>query len=184
MNYRISFILIVIATIISIYVGFFELKKPPKTDTQTQDAPWFYDIGYDELAIITITYGDSKVSFTKKEDKWVFTENNDNVDLNRWSGIPLLFTGPRSSRLITNNLTNPEEYGIAEPSAKYTVTLSAGNIITILVGTQTPDNSSSYVNLLGKTSLFLVPSSWVAAINNIAINPPYFDPNTADEPVI
>ena len=40
------------------------------------------------------------------------------------------------------------------------------------------------MNLEGKGSLFLVPASWTAAINDMALNPPYYDPNTADEPII
>ncbi|MAR14329.1 MAG: hypothetical protein CL717_01205 [Chloroflexi bacterium] len=184
MNYRISFILIVIALIISIYVGFFELRKPPKTDDETIQAPWFYDIGYDELSVLDITSNDSNESFTKINGQWTFSESGDKVDLNRWSGIPLLFTGPRSSRLITNDLTNPEEYGIDAPSAEYIITLRTGISLKILVGTQTPDLSSNYVNLEGKNSLFLVPASWVVAINDMALNPPYYDPNTADEPII
>ena len=184
MNYRISFILIVIALIISIYVGFFELRKPPKTDEGTLEETWFYDIGYDELSVLDIKYQDHNESFTKINGQWTFTESGDQVDLNRWSGIPLLFTGPRSSRLITNNLTNPQEYGIDTPTAEYTITLSTGNELTILVGTETPDLSSSYVNLKGKGSLFLVPASWTVAINDMALNPPNNDPNTADEPII
>ena len=184
MNYRISFILIVIALIISIYVGFFELRKPPKTDGENLEAPWFYDIAYDELSILDITYQDNNEAFTKINGQWTFTESGDKVDLNRWSGIPLLFTGPRSSRLITNDLTNPEEYGIDNPTAEYIITLKTGNILKILVGTQTPDQASSYVSLDGRGSLFLVPASWTIAINDIALNPPYYDPNTADQPII
>ena len=53
MNYRLSFVLLVMLAVVGGYVLLFELQKRPESN---QAAPWFYDVSYDEIRVIEIDH--------------------------------------------------------------------------------------------------------------------------------
>ncbi|MBI2170943.1 MAG: DUF4340 domain-containing protein [Chloroflexi bacterium] len=173
MSFRVSFILLVLVAVVGGYVFLFELQKTPKPQ---QSAPWFYDVSYDDLAVISVEYLGQKQVFEATPEGWVFQESREPVDLARWSGIPLLLTGPRSSRVARESIDDPKEYGLDPPQSVFTVSLKSGQQITTLLGDVTPDGVNHYAQVVGSAPLFLIPAAWGDVINRLIIEPPMVTP--------
>jgi hypothetical protein len=168
-NFRISFILIILVAVVGGYVLIFELNRRPEKDPEP---PYFYDVELTDITEITISIKDTQQSFIKAEHQWVFKDSGNPVDLARWSGIPLLLTGPRAARVLKNRLEDPQEYGVDPPQTHITVKLEGGHVINVVLGHKTPDGLSHYAQVVGFPQLYLVSSTWGDVINRIATEPP------------
>lgn len=180
MSFRVSFILLVLVAVVGGYVFLFELQKTPKPQVS---APWFYDVSYEDLAVISVEYRGQKQVFEATPKGWVFQESREPVDLARWSGIPLLLTGPRSSRVARESIDDPKEYGLDPPQSVFTVSLKSGQQITTLLGDVTPDGANHYAQVVGSAPLFLLPSAWGDVINRLITEPPRVTPTPTPEAV-
>lgn len=175
MNFRISFILIILVAVVGGYVLIFELNRRPDKEPEP---PYFYDVEITDIGGITISLKDTQQSFIKAGNKWVFEDSGSPVDPARWSGIPLLLTGPRAARVLKNTLEDPQEYGLDPPETHITVTLEDGRAINVILGYKTPDGLSHYAQVVGFAQLYLVSSTWGDVINRIATEPPVLGENT------
>ncbi|MBI4311754.1 MAG: hypothetical protein HY681_08220 [Chloroflexi bacterium] len=173
MSFRVSFILIVLVAVVGGYVLLFELQKKPEP---TVNAPWFYDVGLDEIALISVEHQGTRFTFESTPEGWVFQDTRQPVDLTRWSGIPLLLTGPRSSRVAAPSVENPKDYGLDPPQTVITVRLSSRQEIITLLGDVTPDGANHYAQVIGSDPLFLIPASWGNVISRLVLEPPYPTP--------
>ena len=63
MNFRVSFILLVLVAVVGGYVLIFELQRQPEKSPRE---PWFYDIGYDDIVNISVTYGGQRRLSSKR----------------------------------------------------------------------------------------------------------------------
>ena len=181
MNFRISFILLVLVAVVGGYVLIFELQRQPE---KSPNAPWFYDIGYDDIVNISVTYGGQRQAFVKKEQTWVFEDTEEPVNMDRWGGIPLLLSGPRSLRVVDEQIDNPSEYGLDPPESYITVGLKDGRQLSVLLGNTTPDGNSHYAQVVGSAPLFLIHSSWGDIINRLVTEPPVVIPTPEPTPTV
>ena len=169
MNYRLSFVLLVILAVVGGYVLLFELQKRPELN---QAAPWFYDVSYDEIRVIEIDHDGRAEKFEIVGNTWVFQHTQEPVDLERWSGIPHLLTGPRVTRQVMEVVEDFTRYGLAPPRTRITVNLDAGQSIVSALGALTPDGSAVYARLDGSPGLFLLPASWADVMRKLVTEPP------------
>ena len=173
MSFRVSFILVVLVAVVGGYVFLFQLQNQGEVSEQN---PWFYDVGFGDIIDIKVTYLDDTQDFTKTPTGWVFRETGEPVDNQRWGGIVLLLTGPRSSRVLEEHVENPEEYGLVPARTRISVTVLGGVEILMSIGDKTPDGSSSYAMADGSTTLFTVPSDWADILNRLVTEPPVISP--------
>lgn len=173
MNFRVSFILLVLAAVVGGYVLLFELRRLPETPPE---APWFYDIGFDEITNVSVAYKGQQQSFARKEVGWVFEDTGEPVNMDRWGGITLLLSGPRVARVVEEQFDNPAEYGLEPPESYITVTIKGGRQISFLLGSKTPDANANYAQVVGYPSLFLITSAWGDVINRLVTEPPVVTP--------
>ena len=169
MNFRISFILLVLVAVVGGYVLIFELNRRPEKEP---DPPFFYDVELTDITNVSITYQDQEQSFTKVDSNWFFKDSGEPVNLQRWSGIPLLLTGPRAARVLKEELDDAQEYGLDPPQTYITVTLKDGRQISVLLGDKTPDGLSHYAHVVGFSPLYLVSATWGDVINRVVTEPP------------
>ncbi|MDP6496189.1 MAG: hypothetical protein QGI09_12520, partial [Dehalococcoidia bacterium] len=109
MNFRISFILVVLVAVVGGYVLLFELQQ---TEEREPEPPQFYNLDERQIQNIIFTHQEQTQTFVKREGSWYFDNaTGDAVDMNRWSGIPLLLTGPRSRRLLEEKIDDRTMYG-------------------------------------------------------------------------
>ena len=170
MNFRISFILMVLVAVVGGYVLIFELQRQSEESPWT--GPWFYDVGFEDITSISVTYREQRQAFVRKEQGWIFEDTGEPVNLERWGGIPLLLSGPRSTRLLAEQIDNPAEYGLDPPQSHITVGIKGGRQISILLGNKTPDGASYYGQVADSAPLFLILGSWGDIINRLVTEPP------------
>ena len=173
MNFRITFVLAVLAVVVGGYVVFFELQKTTERATQPL---WFYNVHDDDIQRISVTHDGETQAFIKGSGEaylWLFDDGTGTeVDLNRWGGIPLLVTGPRSRRVLEEQIDNPIAYGLEPPQTVIEVSLNDGRELSVQIGDETPDGSGSYAQLAGFPTLFLIDASWGEVLSRLVTEPP------------
>lgn len=175
MNYRFSFILLVLVAIVGGYVALFQLQDREKP---VPPNPWVYDVTYGDIVGVQVTHFGDTQSFTKSESGWIFSENGDPVDLDRWGGITLLLAGPRSSRVLDQMVQDASIYGLDPPVTRFELTLKSGSKVVVFAGNKTPDNSNSYAMTPGSTALFTVPADWTDVLTRLVTEPPVLGSST------
>ena len=170
MNFRVSFILLVLVVVIGGYVFLFQPQSQPEG---TPPAPWFYEIDYNDITNISITYQGERQDFAITDGGWIFEDTGEPVDIERWGGIPFLLGGPRTSRaLVAEQVDNPADFGLDPPESTITMTMESERQISLLLGIKSPDGNSHYAQMVGFPSLFLVTSSWGDVLNRLVTEPP------------
>ena len=138
--------------------------------------PWVYDITFGDITGIKVTHRDDTQTFVRSESGWVFADSGEAVDNDRWGGVPLLLTGPRSSRVLEEVVQNPASFGLDPPLTHIVVTLRSDREINLFIGDKTPDVGSSYLMVGGSPSLFTVPSDWTDVLTRLVTEPPHHRP--------
>ncbi len=179
MNFRVSFILLVLLAVVGGYVLFFELQREPKVEPQP---PFFYNVQEQDITGVSVTYQGQRLAFAQKDNQWVFEDSGAPVDPNRWSGIPLLLSGPRAASVLLPQLSNAAEYGLDPPETTIAITISGGQEIDVLLGFKTPDGLSNYAQVVGFQSLLLVSASWGDVMNRLVTEPPVVTPAATPGP--
>ena len=162
-----------LAAVLGGYVLFFELQKG---QTREPDAPWFYNVNERDITQISVTHLGENQTFNKQDGSWYFDNEPGSlsqvVNIDRWGGIPLLVTGPRSSRLLEENVSNLAQFGLSEPVSHISILLRDGRQVNVLLGDLTADGSDNYASLEGSASVFLVDATWGEVLNRLVSEPP------------
>ena len=170
MNYRVSFILVVLVAIVGGYVVLFQLTDHPPVEPQN---PWVYDITFGDITGIQVTHRGDTQTFIKSESGWVFADSGEPVDNDRWGGVPLLLTGPRSSRVLEEVVQDPASFGLDPPLTHIVITLRSESKIDLYIGDKTPDAGSSYAMVGRSQTLFTVPGDWTDILTRLVTEPPH-----------
>ena len=177
MNYRVSFILVVLVAIVGGYVVLFQLGDTEPVEPQS---PWVYDITFGDITGVKVTHRDDTQTFIRSESGWVFADSGELVDNDRWGGVPLLLTGPRSSRVLEEEVQDPASFGLDPPLTHIVVTLRSDRGIDLFIGDKTPDAGSSYVMVDGSETLFTAPSDWTDVLTRLVTEPPHQGQSTEE----
>ena len=173
MNLRLSILLV---AILIIFGGTFLIVRMSGTEGRTPDEPWMYRMDENSLVKITVSNGDNSVEFARKTggSTWYIQEDPEvPVFLGKWSGTPLLLSGPRVNRVLRETIDNPASYGLEPPETTVTVEQRGGHVFQFHLGSETPDEDNQYAQLVGDPKLFTVPAIWGQVINRLALDPPY-----------
>ena len=172
MSIRTSILLVVSLAMVAGYVFFVQLKQT----TEVQDEPpWFYNVDMSDLTRIAVTdRGEEAVFFLGEDEKWHLDEPDGlPVGLDRWGGVVLLLTGPKSRRLLDEQPTDLGPYGLDSPTTRVEVDLRNGQAINILLGLPTPDGESIYAQVEGFIQVFTIFSGWAETLTRLVAEPPY-----------
>ena len=156
-------------------VGVLALLNPFESSPEPEaDPPWFYNVTSDDIARIDIATRSSSESFVKiGPGQWHFRDPEGvPVDNQRWSGVPLLLSGPQSQRILFESVDDPDRFGLSQPTADIKVHLENGEILRVIMGDETPDAAAHYVQMEGFPQLFLIDSSWGRVLIRIADESP------------
>ena len=124
MNLRFTLLLITGLSYIAIGVTWFLTN--PASEQQEIEPPFFYTLAPDDLRHIEIDIGDDKTGWNLRKDtrRWYFDDMDDiPADLFRWGGITQLLGGPRTQRVLSQEIDDESLYGLDDPSTVITVTL-------------------------------------------------------------
>ncbi len=179
---RLRNILILLAILLALG-GYYSFSSRPEPTPKPKPQVFVWMIDMEEIKHIEIELpreGKSQAFIKVKEgDKfpWYFDDSQrSNVDVNRWGGgIPLLLSGPRADRVISENTTEEKlaEFGLTQPLMKITLTLENGDIMNIKVGDSTPDGHAYYVQSPYSNDVALVDYTWYEVLERLVTEPPY-----------
>ncbi|HIF72791.1 MAG TPA: DUF4340 domain-containing protein [Dehalococcoidia bacterium] len=173
MNLRLLLVLITVLSYVAIGVTWF-IANPTEV-VREPEPPFFYTLAPKDIRTIQISTGDLSTSWSLREDenRWYFDErNNIPADLYRWGGITQLMGGPRTQRVLAQNIDDPTKYGLDTPSSEFAVTLRDDSVVRLALGDLTPDGGNNYARVVGFPQLVLVNSTWGAVLERLVNDPP------------
>ena len=171
MNLRLTIGLIVVAAVV---VAVVLINPFAKEEVRQPDAPWFYQVSMDDITEISVGNGDDYRRFFKNEERvWVF-EDPENVpaDPQRWGGMTVLLSGPKTRRLLIDSPDDLDQYGLTDPYTVIDVKLSGDREITVEIGNETPNGFYRYGMVTGYDQLYLINDSWGDVLTRLAVEPP------------
>ena len=172
MSVRTSIILVVALVMVAGWVLFVELGKTPEVE---EEPPWFYNVDINDMTRISITDGDDQaVFFLDQGDRWrMDSPDGLPVGLDRWGGVTLLLSGPKSRRLLDPEPTNLGQYGLDSPATRVEIDLRDGRTIKVLMGFPTPDDVGFYGQIEGYPHLYTIVKSWKDVHTRLVHEPPF-----------
>ena len=182
MNVRVTIALVVaaIAVGVVVYINPFQSEPEP-----VDDSPWFFQLAEEDIQSIEVIHrvpdGQTveTVSFVKTSPEhylWEFVEPEGvPPDRNRWGGITLLLSGPKTRRDLTPQnviIEDPAEYGLDDPATVVKVGLTLDRDLEFRLGHETTDGFHHYGQVIGFPQLFIIADSWGDVIARLAVEPP------------
>ena len=136
MSIRTSIILVVTLLMVSGYVFFVQIGTSPDVE---DEPPWFYSVDMSDMARISITSREEGIAFFLADDgRWhIGSKDGLPVGLDRWGGITLLLSGPKTRRLLDENPGDLTPYGLNSPVTRFEVELkdvTKVNAATVILG--------------------------------------------------
>ena len=127
MNIRLTILLV---AILLLFGGTFLIVGFNRSPDQTPDQPWLYKIDDNSIVHIEVTYlGDTSV-YDKKPGSttWFIVEDGQQIPVfqGKWSGTPLLLSGPKVNRRLAEEMRNPSDFGLDPPESVVRVTERTG----------------------------------------------------------
>ena len=181
MNLRLSILLV---AVLVLFGGTFLIVRLTASSERTPEEDWMYRMSEDDMYRIEVSNEGKDVVFTRNPGsfRWKIQEDPPVPVFNdKWSGTPLLLSGPRVNRTLTEVIENPAAYGLDPPASRVRVTDGAGQSFEFHMGGPTPDGANQYTRLVGHSRLFTVPAIWAQVINRLALEPPYLRLYLLDE---
>jgi hypothetical protein len=196
MNIRLTILLVFVLALFGALALWF---KPWEQDTPRREEPWAWRIDDEAIVHVEITNrgqvgrsfecSDETVRATEPElnvvyekdlgrGKWYIVEGVDRNEVHhpKWAGTPLLLSGPKVNRVLSETIENPAQYGLDPPESTIVITEETGLSYEFWLGNVTPDEGYSYMRLVGDPKLFTVPEIWARVVNCLAAKPPFVPP--------
>jgi hypothetical protein len=172
MSIRTSIILVVSLVMVAGYVFFIQIGEQAE---DKDEPPWFYNVDMSNMTRISITdRGEEAVFFLGEDGHWHLDDPEGlPVGQDRWGGINLLLSGPKSRRLLDVQPTDLEPYGLDSPPVRIDVDLKDGRTIPVLLGFPTPDGVGVYAQVEGFPQVFTIFSGWGEVLTRLITEPPY-----------
>ena len=188
MNIRLTILLIIVLILFGgTFAGVILTRDPePK-----QDQAWLWRVDDNSLTNIIVTFEGETVEYRKKPGgiRWFIVDEEEErqVYQNKWSGTPLLLSGPKVNRTLADEMENPAQYGLDPPITSVRLTERTGRSYEAHLGLETPDGQNQYARLVGSPKLFIVPQIWARVVNRLVFQPPYprlYDTDVADRELL
>ena len=162
-----------------IFGGTFLVLRFTDSNEPKNESPWLYRIDEGDIIGLELVYQGEKIAFFRSPASlnwYIAGEPGVSPDIpvfqQRWGGTPLLLSGPRVTRPLSDTIDDPAGFGLDPPETAVTVFDRYGNTIEFHLGIPTPDNKNQYARLVGHDSLFTVPIEWAQVVNRLAFDPP------------
>jgi len=174
MNIRLTILLVFVLILFGGSFLWFQFN-PREEPSTTQ--PWLYKIDDDTIVHIEASAGGETAIYDKKPGGTTWFIQDEGVEsevfIEKWSGTPLLLSGPQVNRVLSATIDDPSKYGLDPPASVIKVTERTGITYEFHMGDPTPDGANQYARLVGNPQLFSVPQIWAEVINRLALEPPY-----------
>ena len=174
MNIRLTILLIIVLLLFGGTFAGVILTRDPEP---RQEQAWLWRVDDNSLVNILVTYEGETIEYQKKEGgvRWFIIEEDRErqVYQDKWSGTPLLLSGPRVNRTLADEMEDAAQYGLDPPITVVRLTERTGRQYEAHLGLETPDGQNQYARLVGSPKLFSVPQIWARVVNRLVFQPPY-----------
>ncbi len=160
--------------LVIVLVGAFAYLRLSSGSPEGVAPPFFYEIEASDIVSVKVERAGLTESFVWDEqaEYWRFDdETEEQVDEERWGGMPVLLAGPRVERTLPGGL-NLEELGLEPPITIVSIGLEPSGEFEVLIGRPTPNGGAHYVKQAGNDAVFLVDATWGDVISRLATDPP------------
>jgi hypothetical protein len=174
MSLRLALVIIIVASWAGVSATWI-IKNQSKV-AKDPEPPFFYTLSADDLREITIGADGQSVTWVYRDDnrRWYFVSPVDvPANLQRWGGITTLLGGPKTQRVLKQEIESESQYGLDKPSTSISVLLRDGTTLALDIGSTTPNSGSHYARVIGYPQLVLVDSSWGNVLKRLVTEPPY-----------
>lgn len=173
MNIRLTFLLLAILLLFGGAILVVTNRESPPDP----DEDWLFKVDDNTITHIEVAYQGETAVYDKRPGgtKWFIVADGKEIPVfqEKWSGTPLLLSGPRVNRTLSDEIGNPADYGLEPPETVVRVTERTGRTYEFHMGIVTPDGENQYARLVGSEKLFTVPQIWAMVINRLVFQPPY-----------
>ena len=174
MNIRLTILLVFV---LILFGGAFLWFQFNQSVERVPNQPWLYKVDDNSIVHIEVSHDGQTGKYDKKPGGTTWYIQNADQDtpvfLEKWSGTPLLLSGPQVRRVLAQTIDNPASYGLDPPESVVKVTERSGITYEFHMGDATPDGENQYATLIGDPQLFTLPQIWAEVINKLATRPPY-----------
>lgn len=178
MNLRISLLVLIIGSWVAVGAAWVIESDVGGEDARIEQPPFFYNVPVEDIVRISLENDGEEVSFHYREsiNRWYFDESERFIetpaDLFRFGGITTLLGGPRTTRVLSAEISDPAEFGLDDPSSRYTIGMRNGEDRVLIVGNKTVNGESTYAQIEGFPQLVLVDTSWSGVLDRLVQDPP------------
>lgn len=177
MNIRLTILLVFLLAIFGALGWWF---KPWEQDSPRQEEPWAWRIDDDAIVGVSVTHQGETLAYEKDlgRGKWFIVEGEERSEVyqQKWAGTPLLLSGPKVNRVLSETIENPAQYGLDPPESVIIITEETGLSYEFWLGNVTPDADYNYMRLVGDPQLLTVPEIWATVVNRLVTEPPFIPP--------
>ena len=163
----------------------FQPPYPRLYDTDIADRE-LLNTGKQDALAFEVTVDGNKViyEFDRNDNAWYIVEQAERPEDDKlfqvppelWEDQDVLLENPHVIETVTEDLKNPEEYGLdpeQDNVSSVWVGFNPNKSHEFFLGGLTPDGQQRYAVTSGQSELFTVPVEWAAAIEKLSTDPPY-----------
>jgi hypothetical protein len=168
-----------LVVVLVIFGGTFLVLRFTDSNEIKETSPWLYRINEGSIVKFEINHQGETVNYYRNPASaywYIEATPAGSPDIpvyqQRWGGTPLLLSGPRVTRPLSDTIDDPASFGLEPPETSVKIFDRSGNEIEFHLGKPTPDNQNQYARLVGDDSLFTVPIEWANVVNRLAFRPP------------
>ena len=140
MNLRLSILLV---AVLVFFGGTFLVVRFTGSQERIPDEPWLFQMDEGAITHIVATHKGQTVNYEKKLGSlnWFILEDPElPVNFEKWAGTPLLLSGPRVNRVLSDTIDDPVSYGLDPAETSVKVTERGGQGFEFHMGISTPDS--------------------------------------------
>jgi hypothetical protein len=139
---------------------FWAQKHPKSPDTPTPLQPKILTLNASDITAVRLTKAATPpIEFKKLGDKWQITEPSVMpADQDVTNGIVNAVATLNAERMIDEKPTDLKEYGLVSPPLEVDVTMKDGKVNKVLLGSDNPSNTGTYVKVESDPKLYTINS--------------------------
>jgi hypothetical protein len=158
---------LVVAVLVVVYL-LVSGEEEEKAAQETEDErPVVQQLDSSEIAEIRLRGGEQTLTLRRYDDAWLpdypYDVPFDNRAIER---VVEAASELEASRIISEDPSNVESYGLSEPTRRIEVELSSGETRTLLLGSDSPSGAGSYLQREGEDTVYLIASRHARAFRS------------------
>jgi hypothetical protein len=182
MQFRVTAALVALFALLAGAVSYFGLTGPAPSTTPTAESIVF-DLPAADVARVTVTEAGKSATVERTGEGWqIVAPTTEPADSRRIDDTVTRLAKLNATRKL-EGAGDLAAYGLAQPSAQIALTMRDGTTRELLVGAQTPDQSSYYVKPADATAVYLVPTFTIGDLTRWLSEPPRPRPTTTAVPL-